>query len=138
MKTIKEMNLSRLINSIMGTKQNPVKIVPLRLYRLNKYTLPELGVDVYLKEYFIDEEGSLYSRNTNTYFTKYGKLLTKLSDNTMLHGKIINTLRDISGKKVTIQRNRLINMMNMGKLEEVTLQQLTNENDSKVDNIKVG
>jgi len=111
----------RKISSVIGIKPMAFRIIPIKLFRLGFYTLPSLGVTVDLSEYFIDIEGSMYSRNTHTYFTEYGRLLEKLSDNSYnSSGVLVNSFRSSTGKKVTIRRQYLKNMMHMGMLEDVT------------------
>lgn len=138
MKFIKKTDetLTKLLSDVFGVKQTPFKLIPVKLYRLGLYTIPS-GYTADLKEYFIDEDGSLYSRNNSTYFTDYGSILTKLSDSSKSKsGEIVNSFRDLRGVKVTIMRRNLINDMRMGNLEEVTMQQLIDENNQ--DNNMVG
>lgn len=123
--------ITKAISGILGIKPMPFKIVPLRMYRLTKYDCPLSGYTAQLKEYFIDEEGNLYSRNIRTYVTGYGKTLEKLSNNcTSGRGDYINSLRDLQGNKVTVRRSVLVNMMKLGRFEDVT--------DVKIQSILVG
>lgn len=111
----------RNVSSTLGLKPMPFKIIPIQLFRLSLYTLPNTGKIVDLSEYFIDIEGSVYSRNVRTYFTDYGMLLEKLSDSSYNNsGSIVNSFRSTTGRKVTIRRQALINMMLMGHFEDVT------------------
>lgn len=113
--------LTRTISSILGIKPMAFKIVPIRMFRITSYLCPLLNAQANLKEYFIDEDGDLYSRNTNTYITNYGKQLEKLSNNcSNSKGDLINSLRTIKGGKVTVRRSVLVNMMKLGKFEDVT------------------
>lgn len=112
---------SRAVSEVLGVKQQPYKIIPLKFFRLGKYEMPNKGKSVDLSEYFMDEEGSLYSKNNDTYVTKFGKLLEKLSDESKnMSGNTINTLRAKDGTKVTIQRRNLEQLMKLGKFEDVT------------------
>jgi hypothetical protein len=128
MKTINEAisnsqfsKLTRAISSILGIKPMAFKIVPIKMFRITSYMCPLLSKNVNLKEYFIDQDGDLYSRNTATYFTKYGKELEKLSNNCKnSKGDYINSLRTIQGSKVTVRRSVLINLMKLGRFEDVT------------------
>jgi len=123
--------LIHMISDKLGIKPQAFKLQPLGLFRLGtqfesfhqgKYVQHDLS------EYFIDEEGTMYSRNNDTYFTKYGKRLTKLSDNSISSsGKIVNSFRDKQGLKVTISRERIKKMMRGGYLEDVTLMSLEDE-----------
>lgn len=123
--------ITRAISGILGVKPMAFKVVPLRMYRLTQYNCPLSGLTVNLKEYFIDEEGDLYSRNTGTYITDYGKKLEKLSNNcARFDGDFINSLRDVKGNKVTVRRSVLVNMMKLGKFEDVT--------DNKIQSILKG
>lgn len=111
----------RELSNVLGIKPMPFNIIPIQLFRLGTYTMPNTGLVVDLSEYFIDIEGSMYSRNASTYFTDYGKLLEKLSDNSFNNsGSLVNSFRALSGKKVTIRRQAIKNMMAMGLLEDVT------------------
>lgn len=112
----------RKISEVIGGKPLPFKVIPLRLYQINNgYKLPNKGNVINLSTYFIDEEGSLYSRNVNTYFTKYGTLLERLSDSSHDHnGNIVNTFRGEFGEKVTIRRSILIQKMKLGHFLDVT------------------
>jgi len=113
--------VSREISKALGGKQLPFKIIPLQLFMLGKYEMPSTGKVLDLGEYFIDSEGSIYSRNNDTYFTKNGKHLEKLSDSSFnSSGNIINTFRATDGTKVTIKRQTLVFMRDMGKFTDVT------------------
>jgi len=110
------------LSEIFGVKDQPFRVQPIRLFRLGKYILPQKGTVEDLSEYFLDEEGSLYSKNDDTYFTLQGQVLTKLSDSARSKsGAVVNSLRAKSGNKVTISRRRLELMRLQGELEEVTM-----------------
>jgi hypothetical protein len=123
--------LIHMISDKLGIKPQAFKLQPLGLFRLGtQFGSVHQGEFVQhdLSEYFIDEEGTMYSRNNDTYFTKYGKRLTKLSDNSInASGKIVNSFRDKRGLKVTISRERIKRMMRDWQLEDVTLMSLEDE-----------
>lgn len=77
-----------------------------QLFSLGEFKAPNTGKIHDLSEYFIDSEGDLYSKNTTTYVTKYGRRLEKLSNNLTM-----NSLRDKRGIKVTISRKVLKTML---------------------------
>ena len=77
-----------------------------RLFSLGIFKSPRRGTSHDLSEYLIDSEGDLYSKNTDTYVTKYGTRLEKLSNNLT-----VNSLRDKRGIKVTISRKVLKTML---------------------------
>lgn len=114
--------LIKSLSEVFGVKDQVFKVEPVKLYRLGNYVLPVKGTIEDLSEYFIDEDGDLYSKNDDTYFTKYGVVLTKLSnsarDNSL---RVVNSLRAKSGNKVTIARDKLVSMRNRGELEDVTM-----------------
>lgn len=113
--------ITRTISRMLGTKPMAFKIVPIRMYRLTSYECPKSGLIADLKEYFIDEEGDLYSRNMKTYFTNHGMKLERLSNKcTNFKGDYINSLRTIKGEKITVRRSVLVNMMKLGRFEDVT------------------
>ena len=77
-----------------------------QLFSLGEFKAPNTGKIHDLSEYLIDSEGDLYSKNTDTYVTKYGTRLEKLSNNLT-----VNSLRDKRGIKVTISRKVLKTML---------------------------
>ena len=81
-----------------------VRIV--QLFSLGVFKSPKTGRTYDLSEYLIDSEGDLYSKNSGTYVTKYGRRLEKLSNNLAM-----NSLRDKRGIKVTIRREVLKEML---------------------------
>lgn len=113
--------ITRAISGILDIKPMAFKIVPIRMYRLTRYECPLSGLKANTKEYFIDADGDLYTRNMRTYFTNYGMKLEKLSNNCMnKKGDRINSLRTTKGEKITVRRSILMNMMKLGKFEDVT------------------
>ena len=63
-----------------------------------------------LGQYFLDQLGNMYSLNTQTYCTKYGYRMHKLSDESCNQmGQLHNTVRTTLGLKVTVTRAELIN-----------------------------
>ena len=93
---------------------------PIKLYNLGNYKLPNKNVSVDLSEYYMDADGDLYSLNSYTYVTKFGRRLYPLSNNSRSGGKIINTLRSTLGTKVTVSRE-VIKAYIVDKKREVTL-----------------
>jgi hypothetical protein len=82
--------------------------------------IKQRGVEYDLSAYFIDEQGTLYSKNRDSYETDYGTSTLTLSDGSVNKlGKIVNTLRDSKGRKVTLTRESLVNSMIMGLLVKV-------------------
>lgn len=77
-----------------------------QLFSLGVFKSPRRGITHDLSEYLIDSEGDLYSKNSDTYVTKYGRRLEKLSNNLTM-----NSLRDKRGIKVTIRRKVLKTML---------------------------
>ena len=66
--------------------------------------------DFDLRQYFVDEIGNLYSANLDTWELNIKKKhdLLKCSDFSKTRaGEVVNSLRDIRGKKATIARTRL-------------------------------
>lgn len=96
----------------------------LKVYRLGFYRLPSTGIMSDLSEYFIDEEGDVFSLNDDTYFTKYGIRLKQLSNGAYTNGLLVNSFRDRQGKKVTISRNKLKSMRDSGMFELVSFDNL--------------
>lgn len=77
-----------------------------QLFSLGIFKSPRRGISHDLSEYLIDSEGDLYSKNNDTYVTKYGTRLEKLSNKLS-----VNSLRDKRGIKVTISRKVLKTML---------------------------
>lgn len=120
-KTIKQ-NLIQALSDAFGVRDQVFKVEPVQLFRLGNFVLPVKGTTEDLSEYFIDADGDMYSKNDDTYFTKYGMILTKLSNGALdSSGNIVNSFRAKSGNKVTIARKKLIEMRNAGLLEDVTM-----------------
>jgi hypothetical protein len=101
------------------------KLQKIRLFSLGKNVLKmkhrgiEIGLD--LREYFIDLSGNLYSINDDTWTTKYGINLLRLSDDSVNRkGQVVNSLRDVFGVKFTPRRGALYGKLMEGALEEVT------------------
>lgn len=89
----------------------------LKLYQLGLYTMPVSKEVVDLSEYFIDEEGDMYSLNHDTYFTKFGIQLKQLSNGAYNQsGVIVNSLRGTNGRKVTLRRKDVIAFRIKGNL----------------------
>ena len=120
---------SKLVNEIGDSFSiNVSKLIAprqLKVYRLGFYVMPESKTVVDLSEYFIDEEGDIYSLNNDTYFTKYGIRLKQLSNSSFNQsGKLINTFRATSGRKVTIDRQSLRIKMVSGGFDLVSFDEL--------------
>jgi hypothetical protein len=120
---------SKLVNEIGNSFSiNVSKLIAprqLKVYRLGFYTMPVSKIVVDLSEYFIDEEGDMYSLNNDTYFTKFGIRLKQLSNGSYNQsGKLINTFRDVTGRKVTIDRQSLRTKMLFGKYDLVSFDDL--------------
>lgn len=73
-----------------------------------------------LSEYYVDREGQLYSRNTDTWEldSRSGRdLLICSNKNVNKLGSVVNSLRTTSRKKVTVRRESLkFNRFNVTKL----------------------
>ena len=96
----------------------------IRLFQLGDYYMRDLNTIVDLSEYLIDSQGDMYSLNDDTYFTKYGTRLKILSNNSYNNGKLVNSFRAKSGRKVTIQRSKIRSMMLSGYLRETSFDNL--------------
>lgn len=74
------------------------------------------GGKVYnLREYYVDPKGQLYSRNGATWELNHrkGKDILICSNGTVNKSRLINTLRTIGGKKVTVSRKNIhFNLLN--------------------------
>lgn len=89
----------------------------LKVFRLGTYIMPVSKESVDLSEYFIDEEGDMYTLNDDTSFTKFGSRLVQVSNNAYdAGGKRTNSFRATNGRKVTIRREHLIRIMRRGDL----------------------
>lgn len=120
-KTIKQ-NLIQALSDAFGVRDQVFKVEPVQLFRLGDFGLPVKGTNEDLSEYFIDADGDMYSKNDDTYFTKFGMVLTKLSNGALdASGNIVNSFRAKSGNKVTIARKKLIKLRDAGLLEDVTM-----------------
>ena len=107
-----------LVNLISGNKL--VEIKELKLYNLGTLVTPKSRLKADLREYFIDEDGDLYSLNKSSYVTKYGSILEQLSNNSLSRtGEIVNTFRDTMGRKATFKRKTLKKLMQDGNLRLV-------------------
>ena len=98
----------------------------LRVFRLpTLYSMPKSGELVDLSNYYIDEEGDMYSLNSNTPFTEFGARLEMISNDAIdRDGSIVNSLRGKSagrGRKVTVRRDAIIKLRDVGALTEVGL-----------------
>ena len=102
--------------SMLGVGQQK----PIKLYNLGTYKLPNKDISVDLSEYYMDADGDLYSLNTYTYVTKFGRRLYPLSHNSRSGGRIINTLRSTLGTNVTVSRE-VIKAYIVDKKREATL-----------------
>ena len=109
-------SLLKEMTSMLGVGQQK----PIKLYNLGTYKLPNKDISVDLSEYYMDADGDLYSLNTGTYVTKFGRRLYPLSNNSKSGSKVINTLRSIHGYKVTVSRE-VIKAYIVDKKREVTL-----------------
>jgi len=98
--------LSIIISNIMR-KENEERLVNLELAPIGEYTMPNLQKTVDLSRYFVDQNGNLYSSNPKTWEinSRKGKDILVCS-NTALDsaGNIVNSLRGLDGKKVTLRR----------------------------------
>jgi len=84
-------------------KEDRMILAPIGIYR-TKYN------DFDLRQYFVDSSGGLYSANLDTWELNHRKNqdLLKCSDSALNNEKlIVNSLRDIKGKKATIPRMNL-------------------------------
>ena len=73
-----------------------------------------------LSAYFIDDQGTLYSKNRDTYVTEFGTYYVTLSDgSTNKLGKVVNTMRSEDGRKVTMTRESIMNRKLLGHFQEV-------------------
>lgn len=128
--------ITNAVNTIKGFAVGNTffKARPLALYCLGKnFTMRRhvLGgieeVQLDLSQYFIDEEGDLYSMNDETYVTHGGRNLVMLANSSVDDaGYLVNSLRDRNGRSVkgrgfkkTFRRIDLIAAMQSGKLEMV-------------------
>lgn len=94
-------------------------IVPkeLKVYRLGEYRMAKTGEVLDLSEYFIDEEGDMYTLNDDTYFTNNGTRLKQISNGAYdAGGKMTNSFRATNGRKVTIRREHFRRLMHQGNL----------------------
>lgn len=100
------------------------KVLELRSLGMHK----QGGKEFNLKEYFLDSEGQLYSRNGGTWELnpRKGYDILKCSNNTYSKGDLINTLRTIGGNKVTVRRKDL----NFNSLKTETVVMLIQNADS--------
>ena len=75
-----------------------------------------------LRDYFIDQDGNLYSNNWLSWEITHLHQLLKCSDNTVnKSGKVHNTLRTVEGIKVTVVREKLIREFNNMEQEIVVV-----------------
>lgn len=75
---------------------------------IGTYSTPYNNFD--LRQYFVDEIGNLYSANLDTWELNVKKkhdLLKCSNFSKTKSGEVVNSLRDIRGKKATIARTRL-------------------------------
>lgn len=85
-------------------------ILKLELAPLGFHHRPVKNDVVNLDEYMIDKKGNLYSKNSLTWEVnkRFDKDMLICSNNsTNNNGEIVNTLRDIRGRKHTVVRNDL-------------------------------
>lgn len=119
MKRVQAVLFNMIQNKLSIPANKLFKPVELKLYSLGMFTRPQRGDTLDLSDYFIDEEGDVYSLNRDTYFTKFGMRLEILSNGARNEsGQIVNSFRARNGVKVTITRNKLKALMKAGKLEE--------------------
>lgn len=97
----------------------------LRVFRLGMFVMPNTRETVDLREYFIDEEGDIYSLNDDTEFTKFGTRLKQLSNGAIdAGGYMTNSFRSTTGRKVTIRRKNLKIAMLRGDFGKVSFDEL--------------
>lgn len=80
----------------------------LKLAPIGTYTTPHNTFD--LREYMVDQKGNLYSVNLDTWEINKNKRrhVLRCSDGALTRqGEVINSLRDVKGKKATIRRKNL-------------------------------
>lgn len=84
-----------------------------------------------LRDYYVDDKGSLYSRNMDSYELgrREGYGILKCSDDSVIKGDIVNSLRDTMGTKVTIRRKNILWSKVLGEI--TTFRVKTSENDRR-------
>jgi len=102
-------------NYLKHQEKNRMILAPIGTYRT-------IYNDYDLRQYFVDRLGNLYSANLDTWEInkKKNRHILKCSDSSVSNGKIVNSLRDVHGKKATIPRVNLvfgILMRNNGHVE---------------------
>lgn len=98
-----------------------IKPAELKVYRLGQVYFAAQQRFLDLSEYYIDEQGDMFTLNDDTYFTKYGSRVKMLSNASFNQsGQLINTFRATDGTKITIMRRTIKRAMLKGELDQIS------------------